>query len=256
MVNRFLAEKFLKKWEVKVQFAENGYEALELFKKQPQGFDLILMDLQLPLLNGYETAEAIRQLPLDSAHTIPIVALTASTLAEVKERIQAAGMNDFLSKPFNPKEFYNCLQKYAQALTFQPFTKPSSPIPSSINLDPDVAMNHQIYLQNIIELTGEDLAYRRELLQLYIQLLENLRRNYAEFLKNPAPERLQTEIHRAHPSLITLQLDTLVELLRQGQVLLKESPLPMVAIQASIEKVDKMCREVIQVLEQYRHSLD
>ncbi|GAB4395633.1 MAG: hypothetical protein OHK0053_05140 [Microscillaceae bacterium] len=256
LVNRFLAEKFLKKWEVKAQFAENGQEALDIFKNQPEGFDLILMDLQLPLLNGYETAQAIRQLPVATAKTIPIVALTASTLAEVKERIQAAGMNDFLSKPFNPKEFYNCLQKYGQTSTIPSLPKLLKPIPSSFTTENNVTMNHQIYLQNIIDLTGDDLEYRRELLQLYIQLLENLRRNYAEFLKNPAPERLQTEIHRARPSLITLQLDTLMELLRQGQGLLKENPLPTNALQASIEKVDKICREVIQALEHYRHSLD
>jgi PAS domain S-box-containing protein len=76
--------------------ASNGNEAIEICKKALP--DLVLMDIQMPILNGYEATQQIRQLPGSS--TIPIIALTAGIVKGEKEKCEAAGMNDFVSKPF------------------------------------------------------------------------------------------------------------------------------------------------------------
>ena len=76
--------------------------ALEL--AESMDFDLILMDLQMPRMNGYDTTKAIRKIARHE-HT-PIIALTASAVLEVKEKALIAGMNDFVSKPFNPSELF------------------------------------------------------------------------------------------------------------------------------------------------------
>ncbi|MCI8367383.1 MAG: response regulator [Eggerthellaceae bacterium] len=85
-----------------VSTAENGQEAIEVFDQSPVGhFSAILMDAQMPVMDGYESARAIRKLHRSDAETVMIYACTASTFAEDRARALDAGMNDFLAKPLN-----------------------------------------------------------------------------------------------------------------------------------------------------------
>ena len=100
IMNRMLADVILKKYDVLVTAADNGEEAVIYLKSNT--CDLVLMDLQMPVLNGYQASEIIRQkLKLD----VPIIALTASDVAEEKGKCYEVGMNDYLSKPFNKVQF-------------------------------------------------------------------------------------------------------------------------------------------------------
>ena len=84
------------------ELAVNGKEAVEMFSASPPGrFDLILMDLQMPVMNGYEATRAIRALPRPDAAVIPIVAMTANTFAEDVRRALDAGMDGHLAKPID-----------------------------------------------------------------------------------------------------------------------------------------------------------
>ncbi|MBP6023534.1 tetratricopeptide repeat-containing hybrid sensor histidine kinase/response regulator [Ferruginibacter sp.] len=87
--------------EVKVELAENGAIAVE--KLRSSHFDIILMDVQMPTMNGYEATKAIRALDNEKANT-PIIAMTANVLKEEVELCQQAGMNDFIGKPFDTSE--------------------------------------------------------------------------------------------------------------------------------------------------------
>lgn len=107
-VNAILAAKFLQKWEVQTDKAENGLIAVE--KVQQDKFDLILMDLQMPEMNGYEAAAAIRNLDGDYYKKIPIIALSAEVTNEIKKEVLANGMNDSVTKPFNPKDLYSAIK--------------------------------------------------------------------------------------------------------------------------------------------------
>ncbi|WP_053404582.1 ATP-binding protein [Persicobacter sp. CCB-QB2] len=93
-----VAEQFLKKWELDYDLAENGEEAVHKVKEN--SYDLILMDLQMPVMDGYTATEKIRT--FDSK--TPILALTASALIEVKQKVKKAGMNGSVTKPFVPQE--------------------------------------------------------------------------------------------------------------------------------------------------------
>ncbi|MBC7923717.1 MAG: response regulator [Ferruginibacter sp.] len=114
-VNQFVAKKFLHRWNAEVDVAEHGIEALE--KVAQNQYDLILMDLQMPEMDGYQAAMHIRASPNARYNAIPIIALTASSLLEIREKIFAAGMNDYVSKPFNPNELYGKITKYAAVRT-------------------------------------------------------------------------------------------------------------------------------------------
>src|SRR5690606_13963765 len=102
-VSMMVAVDYIKKWKGKVLKAVNGFEAVEKFWANIDNIDLILMDLQMPVLNGFEAAEQIRKIRTD----VPIIALTASIGNNTKEKFSKSGMVDHVIKPFNPNDFYH-----------------------------------------------------------------------------------------------------------------------------------------------------
>lgn len=100
-LNRFVAEKFLTRWGLEVSMAETGKEALALL--QQQSFQLVLMDLQLPDIDGFQVVEELRGSESCNAQ-IPVMAMSASTEPHIQAQAFATGMQDFVVKPFNPEE--------------------------------------------------------------------------------------------------------------------------------------------------------
>jgi signal transduction histidine kinase/ActR/RegA family two-component response regulator len=111
-VNQIVAEKFFKRWEMEYDVANNGLEAINLIKQNDYG--LILMDLQMPEMDGYEATKVIRRMDGGTYAQLPIVALSASAMLEIKQRALDIGMDDFISKPFKPKELYNTIAKFVE----------------------------------------------------------------------------------------------------------------------------------------------
>jgi len=101
-VNVMLMKKLFSKWSIVPTFAENGERAVELVHYG--NFNIILMDLQMPVMNGFDAAIEIRKMADPKKSNIPIIALTASALFDIKEKVYDSGMNDYVSKPFKPEE--------------------------------------------------------------------------------------------------------------------------------------------------------
>jgi PAS domain S-box-containing protein len=101
-VNQIVLSNFLEKWGLQADFVMNGLEALE--KIQTTTYKLVLMDLQMPEMDGYTASKAIRNLDGHYYQDVPIIALTASAMVEIKEKAAEYGMNDYISKPFSPDE--------------------------------------------------------------------------------------------------------------------------------------------------------
>jgi PAS domain S-box-containing protein len=100
-VNQVVAGNFLKKWGMLVRFANDGREACEMVTQNK--YDIILMDLQMPEMDGYEATQLIRAMNDPYLKTIPIVALSASAMIEVKEKTKTSGFSGFITKPFQPQ---------------------------------------------------------------------------------------------------------------------------------------------------------
>ncbi len=113
VMNRVVLEQFLQKWQLKFQSVEGGKEALKIIKEQ--SFNLILLDIQMPEMDGYEVTKIIRE-TADNNQDIPIVALSADIYSNVHDKIIGSGMDDFVSKPFKPDELYAILQKYQELI--------------------------------------------------------------------------------------------------------------------------------------------
>ncbi len=108
-INAVLATALIKRAGHQVRVAVNGAEAVEALKTEP--YDLVFMDMHMPEMDGLEAAQEIRKLDVDMA-AVPIVALTANAMASDRQKCLDAGMDDFLSKPFDPDDFHAMLEKY------------------------------------------------------------------------------------------------------------------------------------------------
>jgi CheY-like chemotaxis protein len=111
-VNQRLVCRLLEKRGHQVVVAANGREALELVERQ--SFDIVLMDLQMPELDGFEATAALRAWEADHGRHLPVIALTAHAMKGDRERCLAAGMDGYLSKPIRPQELDQLLELYTK----------------------------------------------------------------------------------------------------------------------------------------------
>ncbi len=113
-LNQMVLKKLFGKWDIYYKITSNGEELLEAFEKED--YDLILMDLQMPILDGYQATKRIRGLENKTKANIPIIALTAFAQDETRERTEKYKMNGFVTKPFDPNEFHNLLSFYGNKI--------------------------------------------------------------------------------------------------------------------------------------------
>ena len=104
--NQFIARSLLEQAGIESIIANDGKEAVELYQEHRESIDLILMDLHMPVLNGYEAAEKIRQLSTN----VPIAAMTADVIIGVRDKCERSGIHYYISKPFNPDHFIQTIK--------------------------------------------------------------------------------------------------------------------------------------------------
>ena len=109
-INVLVAKKFLVKWGFKVDTAENGAIAVE--KVRNNDYDLVLMDLHMPVMDGYNASKSIREFNTVRTDKLPIIALSASADTLSKNKVIEHGMNELITKPFRPEELNQILNKY------------------------------------------------------------------------------------------------------------------------------------------------
>lgn len=114
-INSLLLKKIFANWNNIPVFASNGYEAME--KVEDDLYDVILMDIHMPLLDGYETTRLIRKLTNAKKASVTIIALTASVSNDLFAKIKSAGMNDYINKPFNSDDLYRKLKSLGTKTT-------------------------------------------------------------------------------------------------------------------------------------------
>ncbi len=127
-VNQMVAIKLLEKRGHSVVLAEDGQIAVELHARQR--FDAILMDMQMPRMDGYSATKAIRKREMESGEHIPIIAMTANAMKGDREKCIEAGMDDYVAKPVRSEELYSVLEKYASAGDDEPASAAKSELGS------------------------------------------------------------------------------------------------------------------------------
>lgn len=110
LVNQKIASQILSKWGMQVTIAQDGIEAIDVL--QEKKFNLVLMDLNMPVMDGYETTEKIRASVDPYFRNIPILAYSASTRTDSKQKAEMLGMTDFISKPLDASEMHFKINQY------------------------------------------------------------------------------------------------------------------------------------------------
>ncbi len=111
-MNQILAKNRLLQWDCEVDIAGNGKKGVEML--QQNAYDIVLMDVHMPEMDGYEATDFIRSQLEPPLSQIPIIAMTASASAKDARQARAAGMNDYIAKPFNPHRLYNIIAEHTQ----------------------------------------------------------------------------------------------------------------------------------------------
>lgn len=184
-VNQKLAMKMLEKRGHRVVVAENGREALEIYENE--WVDLILMDVQMPEMDGFEATRAIRE--KESGGHVPIVAMTAHAMKGDRERCLEAGMDDYVSKPVKAEELFSAIERVALA---PPRRKRQKPALSSPLRPPSTEV---INLSHVMEVVDGDMDLFKEITELFFEQGSELVNRIREGIEKGDAERVE---HAAH----------------------------------------------------------
>ena len=175
----------LKKWKIKHDVALNGKEGYDLFLKNE--YDLIFMDLQMPVMDGFEATQLIRSSKKSNSQ-IPIVALTASTFLSKKRLALKAGMTDFLSKPFTPDQLHEIIDKYLNNTESETIS------------DDDFTFSDKLDSEYLKQAYGNDAEYALDMFETYLDIIEDDLLLIKDSISTSDLEALSKQLHRIKPT--------------------------------------------------------
>ena len=226
IVNQKVASRVLQRWGVEVVCVGNGREALNALRGGD--FDVVLMDCQMPEMDGYEATRQLRQSPgVYKNPLIPVIALTAHTMETDRDKCIAAGMNDYLSKPLDTLRLQQALTR---ALSVE--TAARAQTPPAAQLFDEAAM---------LERTAGDMEFGREIVDLFVQTTVKILAQIAAALEVPEPADVRALAHTLKGAATTVSAAAIAQCaaaLAQapGETLQRKSDGPLVA--SFIETVD------------------
>lgn len=194
-INRRVALGLLKSRGHQVVTAENGKEAADTLADQE--FDVVLMDMQMPIMDGYEATTAIRQRELQTGGHVPIVAMTAEALKGDRERCLANGMDDYVSKPISPTEMYCAIERFPALCLSTEAAVDEDQAPSPTHTVPADELLENLQSQQVIVETGDTKpAVDWDVVRAHIGNNPEVICEFSELLKTQAPA-LVADIQRA-----------------------------------------------------------
>ena len=197
-LNHSYMEKVLRKWEVEFTITENGKQAIKQLEKGE--FDLILMDIQMPEMNGYEASRHIRKMKANANAAVPIIALTASALLDERKKALNSGMNEHLAKPFTPDQLYKVINQF---------------IPEKKRICHAEQMEHYINRNQLAALYGNDETFMKSMIRKFLSNTPE----YIQLMKTYFYHRrwndLEKVAHKCKPTFGMVGLSRIQDLVEQ-----------------------------------------
>lgn len=201
-VNQKVALRQLESLGYKADVVANGQEVLDLL--QQVRYDLILMDCQMPVMDGYEATRRLRQQERRSGHRTVVIAITANAMQEDRERCLQAGMDDYLSKPVLKEDLQRLLNHWSQLIaqsaggsSNQAASEAASPSSPGRDRDPSSpTLPYPIDSAYLDQVSGGDRGFQRELLQVFIQDCETQLPQLRQAIAGYDAERMRRVAHR------------------------------------------------------------
>jgi len=237
--NRLLAKTFLLNAQLEVTEAENGEIAIERVREEE--FDIILMDIQMPVMDGFEATRYLRQ---DLGLTTPIIALTASAINGEKQRCLAAGMNDYLTKPFYEDELLQLVHDWVLRPQGSPAEAAPAPAPAPVAAPVLPAPGGTLYkLDMLLDTARGNQKFVQSMLKTFIDGTYNALRDLGRALEVGNVQSLQGTAHKLRPSLVHLQIQPAVALMDRLENW--EGPFSYDDLQPLVEQADRLLRQVL-----------
>ncbi|MBE0506849.1 MAG: response regulator [Marinospirillum sp.] len=241
LINQEVAQAQLAELGLEVILAENGVQALQLL--QQQTFDLVLMDIQMPVMDGYEATQQLRS----QGYKLPVIALTAAAMLEDQQKALACGMNDHLAKPINTHELQNVLARWLPLLNETKTTEKPPDAVKSVDTDPLLDITAGLVL-----LSGHSALYTK----LLRQFMEQLDRDYQPLLvivQNLTPDsdtaafdKAQKLTHSLKGVAGNLALKNLAKLTTELDHVLKKAQVPQTQLIQNFAESLQRTAEAIQ----------
>ncbi len=220
--NQKLACAMLNKLGLHAEVAQNGQEALQ--RLQERSYDLILMDCQMPVMDGYQATAAIRQGSVPQQMDMPIVALTANFTPDDEQRCRAAGMNDFLVKPYTLAQLHGVLQRWLPIGNWVPQPESDQVDDSAIDPTIDSVIDPAVIteLRTLDPQGGMDLVI--ELFQAFLSVAEPGLTDIEHAIANADSKTLTQVTHKLKSAAANIGAKSLSELYRQLEQLGNKGP--------------------------------
>ncbi|MBC5773517.1 PAS domain S-box protein [Pontibacter sp. KCTC 32443] len=212
-VNIFLAQSILEDWKFKVDVAHNGREAVEL--AEANSYDIILMDIQMPELSGLDATQKIRSNSDKAKANVPIIALTANALKGDAEKYLNAGMNDYISKPFEEELLY---------------TKIASLLPHKINVAANspaekeaIHSGQKLYdLEMVTKMARGNQAFINRTIELFMQTAPQTVTAMLDAAETNNYQQVSATAHKLKSTIDTLRIEQLRPVVRQIELNAKQ----------------------------------
>ncbi len=235
-VNLLYTRKILQNWNCIPDEAKNGLIALERLKEKD--YDLILMDVRMPTMDGFEATKFIRTNFKSPKCNTPIIALTANAIKGDDEKCLQAGMNDYISKPFQPETLKN---KIIGNMDLEGFTKK---VTSRAKSEP--GKNRIIDLTYLTEMSDNDAAFILDMVNSFIsQSPKDIEVIWSHFSKNNFDD-VANIIHKIKPAIAFMGIHELKELVLQIEENAKQKNIT--PLKKQLEKFDRICQNAIMEL--------
>jgi PAS domain S-box-containing protein len=236
-MNQLVIVKFLEQQKILTKVAGNGQEALTLLKKN--NFDFILMDLQMPEMDGYEASLYIREKMKNNK--IPIIALTASASDDIENKVMKAGMNDYITKPFEPSILFSIIALHTGADKKKYINK------EKMENSANIPKTKIIDLSYLHEASAGNKAFITEMISIFLEQTPGFINHLIETSKEKNWLEFRKTLHKIKPTIIMMGIHSL-----EGDVPKIENSVKkgvdLDLVPALVDKMETICKKAYEEL--------
>lgn len=244
-LNQFLAKHIMASWGFSVDIASNGKEAFEKVKNNT--YDIVLMDIQMPEMDGLQATAAIRDLDDERKANIPIIALTANAIRGESEKYLNAGMTDYLFKPFNEKSLFSIIAKYIKSASSMKNYDPSVQKVDTVNENATPAKLYD--LKELSKISGDSNDFINKMIHLFINTMPGYIQVLREHTDHENWDEVSKQAHKMKSSIDSMGIKSIKEDIRAIEAWAKEKA-NISQVKLLIAQVEKVLYECIEQMKQ------
>lgn len=243
-MNQLVVLKFLEKQNIQADIAEDGPQALDLLKKKE--YDLILMDIQMPGMDGYQVSEIIRKEFPEPKNSTPIIALTAMALSEVQEKIKVFGINDYILKPFSPANLFSKIAENAgNVIKYSTPTKTTQPV---------ITNQKHSDLTYLINASDNNAGFIKQMIDIFLKQTPEFLQELRTYHDNQDWENFRKVMHKMKPTIKMMGINELNKNIEFIETSVKQQQ-NLSEVTAHLTTIDTVCKASFKELQQELEKL-